>query len=162
MLGVERDPKIRALCKEGYEVVRQAEQSTLAPMRAFCPIWLDPLMTINGETFISDVMELAGLTNVFADRARRYPLAADLGSGPEKPAGDRDTRYPRITFEELATKNPEVVLLPDEPYVFGEEHKKLFSASHVTLVSGKDLCWYGAWSVRGLPRLVDVVRRLRT
>jgi ABC-type Fe3+-hydroxamate transport system substrate-binding protein len=145
---VERDPKIRALCKEGYEMLHETPKS----VRAFCPIWLDPLMTIHGETFISDMMELAGFENVFSDRKRRYPLAADLGDAPEKPAGDRDTRYPRVTFEEVASRSPEIVLLPDEPYAFTSDHQKLFSVRS-ELVSGKDLSWYGAWSMKGLPRL---------
>jgi hypothetical protein len=41
---------------------------------------MKPLMTLNGETFMNDVLSLAGAENVFADRARRYPLAADLGT----------------------------------------------------------------------------------
>ena len=36
-------------------------------------------MTIHGDTFISDMLDLCGAQNVFADRQRRYPLAADLG-----------------------------------------------------------------------------------
>lgn len=150
---VEGDPNVRALCKEGYEAVREAETQRREGHKTFCPIWLDPLMTIHGETFISDMMALAGFSNVFADRRRRYPLAADLAGAPEKAAGERDTRYPRVSFDEVRARAPDVVLLPDEPFAFGEEHKKLFDAKCVKLVSGKDLSWYGAWSVGGLTRL---------
>ncbi len=78
-------------------------------------------MTIHGDTFISDMLGLCGASNVFADRPRRYPLAADLGKAspfpPEKVA-DRDVRYPRVTLEEVSPRAPELVLLPDEPHPF--------------------------------------------
>ena len=37
-------------------------------------------MTINHDTFIHDMIETCGGTNIFASRERRSPLAADLGS----------------------------------------------------------------------------------
>jgi ABC-type Fe3+-hydroxamate transport system substrate-binding protein len=158
--------KPRELLKEGYEAIREAEQTAPSAIRAFCPIWLDPLMTIHGETFISDMMALSGAENVFADRKRRYPLAADLGAReplpPEETEG-RDLRYPRITWGELESRKPDVALLPDEPYAFAEKHVKLFAEHGIraVLVSGKDLCWYGAWSVKGLGRLRALVRSVR-
>jgi ABC-type Fe3+-hydroxamate transport system substrate-binding protein len=151
------DVKPKALIEEGYHAVREAEHRK-PHLRAFCPIWLDPLMTIHGETFISDMISLAGAENVFADRRRRYPLAADLGTAPalppEKTEG-RDDRYPRVDWHEIESRKPDLALLPDEPYAFGDEHVKLFAEHGIPsiLVSGKDLCWYGAWSVKGLPRL---------
>lgn len=153
----------RELLRESYDASARAEP---ARVRAFCPIWLDPLMTVHADTFVSDAMRHAGAENVFADRRRRYPLAADLGEAaalpPEKTAG-KDDRYPRVGWDEVLARRPDVALLPDEPYAFGEAHAALFRARGVpaVLVSGKDLCWYGAWSARGLPRLADAVRSCR-
>ena len=163
------------LLKRGYEVVREAEEARaqLSPLTTFCPIWMDPLMTINGDTFISDILDLAGAQNVFVDRQRRYPLAADLGKvkpfSAEKTAG-RDTRYPRVTLDEVATHAPELVLLPDEPHPFTEEDASVFRALAVPAAKsgavihtgGKDLCWYGAQTIEGLPRLRALVDRYRT
>jgi ABC-type Fe3+-hydroxamate transport system substrate-binding protein len=122
----------------------------------FFPIWKDPLMTIHGDTFISDVLALAGAANVFADRPRLYPLAADLGHAPPADQPGRDTRYPRITEEELAAKSPELVLLPDEPYAFDAEDEARFRTlcprAAVVRVDGKDFSWYGARSLEALPR----------
>jgi ABC-type Fe3+-hydroxamate transport system substrate-binding protein len=170
---VDRDPKVYALCKQAYEAVRDAEaaRKTKTPLRAFCPIWMDPLMTIHGATFISDMMDLAGAQNVFADRERRYPLAADLGkrapASSEKTA-ERDTRYPRVTMDEVVSRSPELVLLPDEPHPFSEEDANVFRAlaipaakKNVIRCSGKDLCWYGSRSAEGLTRvraLIDSAR----
>src|SRR5687767_12926551 len=47
----------------------EAHRRERPPVRVFAPIWMSPLMTINGETFISDTLDLAGAQNVFADRA---------------------------------------------------------------------------------------------
>ena len=174
ILRVERDPTVRALLKQGYEEIRAAEdaRSRIVPLRTFCPIWMDPLMTIHGATFISDMLDLVGAQNVFADRERRYPLAADLGKAkplpPDKTAG-RDTRYPRITMEEVVARAPELVLLPDEPHPFSEADAAVFRAlvipaakrGAVVRTGGKDLCWYGAQTIEGLPRLRALVDRFR-
>lgn len=171
---VERDAAVRTLLKQGYEVLREAEAARLrtVPLRTFCPIWMSPLMTVHGDTFISDVLDLAGASNVFADRERRYPLAADLGRAaplpPEKVEG-RDTRYPRVTMEEVAARAPELVLLPDEPHPFSEDDAEVFRAQEtpaaragaVVRTSGKDLCWYGARTIEGLPRVRALVDRFR-
>jgi ABC-type Fe3+-hydroxamate transport system substrate-binding protein len=161
---VQGDAAVKDLFRAGYEALRAAEQADARPLRTFCPIWMKPLMTIHGDTFISDMLDLCGAVNVFADRERRYPLAADLGHAqplpPEKTVG-RDTRYPRVTLEEVVARAPELVLLPDEPHPFSEEDAGEFRAldipaaraGAVVLTGGKDLCWYGARSVEGIPRL---------
>jgi len=160
---VEREPAVRDLLRGGYAVIRAAEQRTVTPLRAFCPIWMKPLMTLNGETFMSDVLALAGAENVFADRARRYPLAADVGDAPAMESEGRDTRYPRVTLEEVVSRAPDLVLLPDEPHPFGEEDAEVFRGAglRTAFTSGKDLCWYGARTVSGLPRVTALVDRLR-
>lgn len=171
---VEGDPKVRDMLRRGYNVVREAEaaRASHTPLRTFCPIWMKPLMTIHGATFISDMLDLAGAQNVFADRERRYPLAADVGGAaplpPEDVAG-RDTRYPRVTLDEVVARAPELVLLPDEPHPFSEEDADVFRSldipaakrNAVVRTQGKDLCWYGAWTVEGLPRLRELVDRYR-
>ena len=171
---VDGDPDIRDLLRRGYNVIREAEEArkTRVPLRTFCPIWMKPLMTINGETFISDVLDLAGAQNVFADRERRYPLAADLGGAPALPAEDvagRDTRYPRVTLDEVTARKPELVILPDEPHPFSEEDADVFrrleipaaERKAVVRTGGKDLCWYGAQTVFGLPRVRALVDQYR-
>ncbi len=169
---VNTDPAARALMKQAYEAHREAEaaRATIVPVRTFCPIWMDPLMTIHGATFISDMLDLVGAQNVFADRERRYPLAADLGKAkplsPER-VGDRDVRYPRVTMDEVNARAPELVLLPDEPHPFSDADAAVFRAQPtpaaardaVVRMNGKDLCWYGARSAEGIPRLRELVAR---
>jgi ABC-type Fe3+-hydroxamate transport system substrate-binding protein len=160
----------RSLVRGAYRALLEAEAARAGrrPVRAFVPIWMDPLMTVHADTFISDVLALVGAENVFADRERRYPLAADLGRAaplpPERVEG-RDTRYPRVTLDEVVARAPEIVLLPDEPHPFGEADAAVFRALDVPAArdgavhfcDGKDLMWYGARAVEGLGRLRALV-----
>lgn len=120
------------------------------PWPTFVPIWMDPLMTIHGDTFISDALRLAGGHNVFADRA-----------------GDRlDTRYPRISLDEVTARRPRLILLPDEPHEFSEADAEVFRAlpvsATVRFCDGKDLMWYGLRSIEGLTRIAQLVDDCRS
>jgi len=65
--------------------------------RGFVAVWKDPWMTLNRDTYAHDLLARAGIANVYADA---------------------DGRYPRVTLDEVAALDPELVLLPDEPYRF--------------------------------------------
>ena len=133
-------------------------------VRVFVPIWRDPWMTFDGGAFASDLLDLVGAVNVFADRPRRYPLAADLGRRAPL-SGDRvkgrDTRYPRVTLEEVTERAPELILLPDEPYEFGEVDAEALRAAGldatIAAVNGRDLFWYGARTTKGVDALRELV-----
>jgi len=169
-LPLGADAGVKRLLARGYEEYRVAEEARKGArrVRVFCPIWMKPLMTIHGDTFISDMLDLCGAENVFADRPRLYPLAADLGKAPPLPpdeVGARDVRYPRVTLDEVVARAPEIVLLPDEPHPFTEQDADVFRAldipaarsGAVVRMSGKDLCWYGARSVDGIARVRALV-----
>jgi len=143
----------KELVRRGYALGPRPEPT----LRAFMPIWMDPLMTLNADTFGSDMLSRVGIGNAFGDRLRLYPLAADLGKGPEAEATGRDVRYPRLSFEELAKRDPDLLVLPDEPYAFSaEDEAKLHAVvprARVVRVVGKDLFWYGAWAIDAIDRL---------
>jgi ABC-type Fe3+-hydroxamate transport system substrate-binding protein len=158
ILGTAGAPAAKDLLRRGYELVRALEVGRRSPgVPAFVPIWMDPLMTLNAETYGSDVLELAGARNVFGDRERLYPLTADLGKGPAIEATGRDVRYPRIRRDEITARAPSVIVLPDEPQVFTDadaaELAALAPAADLVRVSGKDMFWSGAWAIDGVPRL---------
>lgn len=165
-LGIAESPMAKTLIATAYHAHREAEKhrQEKPPVRVFIPIWMDPLMTVHEATFISDTLDLVGGQNIFADRPRRYPLAADLGQAPaltpDRVAG-RDTRYPRVTLDEVVARRPDVVLLPDEPHAFSEADADVFrkldipaaKSGRIVFCDGKDLMWYGARSFEGLERL---------
>ena len=172
IFGVAADADAKDLVERGYDALRGAETARAAatPLRTFCPIWMDPLMTIHGDTFVSDMLDLCGAQNVFADRVRRYPLAADLGKAvalPPEKVGDRDVRYPRVTTDEVVLRAPELIVLPDEPYAFREGDVAFFRSldtpaarrGAVVRASGKDVSWYGARSVDAIARSRELVGR---
>ena len=164
VLGLEREA--REVIAAAYHAVRRADDArgSQRPKRVFVPIWMNPLMTVHADTFISDLVDLCGGQNVFADRARRYPLAADIAGAaalPPERVGDRDTRYPRVTLEEVEARQPEVILLPDEPHPFTDQDAEVFRAldvpaarsGRIVKCDGKDLMWPGARSVQTLDRI---------
>lgn len=81
-----------AIAREAASVFRQ-RQAALAerysdqpPVRMFYQIWNSPLMTVNGEHLISDVMRLCGGENVFASLAQLAPsigVESVLAANPE-------------------------------------------------------------------------------
>lgn len=99
--------------------------------RFFCPIWRNPWMSFNRETFAHDLLLRAGGENV---------------------CGDASDRYPSIELATIAERAPEVILLPDEPYRFSAKHRDSLGplaetpamrAGRVRFVDGKALSWYG-------------------
>jgi ABC-type Fe3+-hydroxamate transport system substrate-binding protein len=87
---------------------------------AIVPIWRRPWMAVGCDTFAGDLLARLGVDNV-------------LASSPE--------RYPRFSIEKVPAVD--VVVLPDEPYVFtATDGPEAFLAPTV-LVSGRHLTWYG-------------------
>lgn len=158
IFGTATDPTVKALINRGVAVGKSRSETELSNGPAvFFPIWREPWMTCNGDTFGSDMVALAGGRNVFADRLRLYPLAADLGKEPAQDATGRDVRYPRITLAEVARRAPSIILLPDEPYAFAAAEAAELAAALPGVpqlaVDGKDLFWSGAWSIDAVARL---------
>jgi ABC-type Fe3+-hydroxamate transport system substrate-binding protein len=171
VLGVQdREPAL-SLIRRGYALFGAGDANAAAGSsrsaegpRAFVPIWMDPLMTLNADTFGSDVLAQVGIANAFGDRLRLYPLAADLGKTAPRDAGGRDVRYPRVTLDEVAARAPELVILPDEPHAFTAADEAVFRdalpGARIARVVGKDLFWYGAWTIDALDRLAGQLRTL--
>jgi ABC-type Fe3+-hydroxamate transport system substrate-binding protein len=116
-------------------------------LRVFCPIWKKPWMSFNADTYAHDVLRMLGYQNVFAAAGERYPMT---------------------TVGEALELRPDIVLLPDEPYAFGERDVEELRtvlpgslARRVLLVSGRDLHWYGVHMVRGLKSLAARLARVR-
>ena len=182
LFNVPQQGRTLAALERSYEITSQAAANMRA-VGVFCPIWRDPpaaegpavwWMTANRDTYLHDVLRICGGRNVFAERDRRYPLAADLD--PARPAGapeaTRDTRYPRVTLAEIVAAAPEVILLPSEPYPFSEADREELLACHdipavqderVYLLDGSWLTWPGtrlAQALADLPELLSPMTAL--
>ena len=153
------------------------EKATTARLSvpAFVPIWqgekedIGPwFMTFNYQTYANDVLAKVGGMNVFSGRQRRYPLEADLGTAEPEDPGDRDTRYPRVTLNEVIETKPDVILLPNEPYAFEESHKSQIEewladtpaveSGRVHLIDGTLLTWHGTRLAKAVAELPTYLR----
>ena len=137
----------------------------------FCPIWTradagtEWWMTFNGDTYSDDLLKVFGGKNIFADRERKYPLEADLGLTAAEPAGERDTRYPRVTLDEVREAQPQVIFLPDDPFNFDLSHKKILmeelkdtpAVQHkrIFFLDGTLVTWHGVRLGKALNDLPD-------
>lgn len=134
------------------EIARQDSLNPERPrVRVFCPIWRGPYMAVAGDTYAGDVIRMAGGANVF----EQHP---------------RGNRYPQVDLAEIAAADPQVILLPSEPYRFNSRHRdeiltlQSISAARegrVHLVDGRWLTWYGKRAAEGLAGLEALFDRAR-
>jgi ABC-type Fe3+-hydroxamate transport system substrate-binding protein len=125
----------------------EEEQSALAREPVARPffyaywIWKDPWMTVSDDTYVADLLRLAGGISVF---------------------GREEARYPSATPAESLARGAGVQFFPSEPYpfrrqrheslteqLFGKETPRLF-------VEGDDYCWHGARTMDGLKRMREL------
>jgi ABC-type Fe3+-hydroxamate transport system substrate-binding protein len=116
----------------------------IAPARVFCPVWRDPWMAVGAPTYADDLIHLCGGENVFAAHSER--------------------RYPRVTLAEVEAAQPEVVLLPDEPFAFTARDAAELArlrvpaavSGRIHLIDGTFVSWYGPRILRA----IELLRRL--
>ncbi len=109
-----------------------------APFRFACAIWKEPWMWCGGDTYVSDLVAAAGGRNVLA----------------------AESRYPRRTVDEIAALGPDVVFLPDEPYVFTAADAAAVRERFrvVGPFPGHLFTWHGTRTALGLRFLRDALR----
>jgi ABC-type Fe3+-hydroxamate transport system substrate-binding protein len=103
------------------------------PRRPFTfavPIWKKPWMWCGGDTYVSHLVESAGGTNVLA----------------------ASTRYPTMGLPAMLALHPEVIFLPDEPYLFtaGDAAELQGTARIVGPFPGHLFTWRGTRTLLGL------------
>ncbi len=130
----------RALGREAEAQARATELKTLLKARPRKPgpraltlIWRDPWMAAGPDTYVADLARQAGLTPI----------------GPD--------RYPALTEAEIEALDPDLILLPTEPYRFNARHQaelsKRFPRAQVNLVDGQAMTWYLSRTEEGLELL---------
>lgn len=93
-VGAPEAEAVLGSIERAYGRLREAEPERAR--RVFVPIWKDPYMSVGSDTYVHDVLRTCGGENVCGD----------------------STRYPVVSLKEVEDLEPEVVLLPDEPYPF--------------------------------------------
>ena len=112
------------LIEEINSVFNDVSQKEMIP--AAYLIWKDPYMSVGGDTFINDMMNKAGLYNVFGNMSR----------------------YPEISVAKLKASGCKMLLLSSEPYPFTQKHISELSALlpgiNIRLADGEMFSWYGS------------------
>ena len=86
VLGHEPQARAAASALRERLAMLRREHAAAAPVRVFYQVWSSPLMTINREQIVNDVIELCGGRNVFAALTPLVPLVsteAVLAADPE-------------------------------------------------------------------------------
>ncbi|MGH8775742.1 MAG: helical backbone metal receptor [Jiangellaceae bacterium] len=137
-VGPELDRLARVVGIDPEPLAEIAPDTGTARLRAFVPIWRRPWMTLNHDTYGSSLLASLGVANVFADEPDRYPTT-DLAAA--------------------ASRSPDVVLAPSEPYPFKERHRGELEAevAPVVFVDGQDLFWWGIRTPEARRRLERVL-----
>lgn len=113
----------------------EEKQENYPPKRTAYMIWREPWMSVGGDTYIHDVMKKYGLVNVF----------------------EEESRYPECDLDELADREPELVLLSSEPFPFKEKHmeeiRRVLPEAEIELVDGEWFSWYGSRMIEAFTKL---------
>ena len=114
--------------------------------RSLVFIWNDPLMTVTRDTYVDSVCRLFGFDNVVEYSETPYPVVGD---------------------EQIVALQPEVLLLPDEPYAFRDKHSHEIRArfpdipavreNRILLFNGMYLTWHGYGTLRALREFPKVL-----
>jgi ABC-type Fe3+-hydroxamate transport system substrate-binding protein len=107
-------------------------------LRYLALIWKGPYMAIGPDTFAHDLLAACGGTNPLPLRGGR--------------------RYPRLDERAIERLDPQLILLPTEPYPFGPAEREPLlrlrctaaRSGRVHVVEGELLTWYGPRMERAL------------
>ena len=111
----------------------------VAPFTFLCPIWKKPWMWCGGDTYASNLVESCGGRNLLRDRER----------------------YPAMDLDCAVALEPDVIFLPDEPYLFTDHDaaaiREASTARVIGPFPGHLVTWHGTRTIEGLRFLSDVL-----
>ena len=137
LLGSESAANAQAIAFERRAVALRARYTGLRAVSVFVEIWHQPLMTVNGEHLVSDVLRACGARNSFAD--------LQALAGP-------------VSLEQLLALNPDAILSAtgfDEDMVLWQRLRSLSAVrnARVLKVDPDHL-------MRATPRILDALEQI--
>lgn len=136
--------RAESIAREQESLLKGIKNSIKRRSTVLYLIWKNPYMTINKDTYIHSLIDAAGGINLTAESSGRYP---------------------EISLQEVVELNPEIILLPSEPYGFKEDDRREFLQikrlqatlnNQVRLINGEDTCWFGPRMSQGLSLLSKI------
>jgi ABC-type Fe3+-hydroxamate transport system substrate-binding protein len=141
---LDREPEsayLNHLIQSGFADLQQLAINNSFNKKVAYFIWKEPYMFAGKNTFIDDILRIAGFINVV-----------------ETP------RYPKLSLAELCGLSPEILFLSSEPYPFKEKHvmelKSLMPNTNVLMVDGEMFSWYGSRLLRSVEYLFHLQNAL--
>jgi ABC-type Fe3+-hydroxamate transport system substrate-binding protein len=128
-------------CEEraAERIAQLEEEIARAPREPFtfaCPIWKSPWMWCGGDTYVSGLVETAGGRNVLASL----------------------NRYPQLDLETVLEMKPDIVFLPDEPYLFlRDDAAQIRGPRVIGPFPGHLFTWHGTRTILGLQFLREAL-----
>jgi ABC-type Fe3+-hydroxamate transport system substrate-binding protein len=106
-----------------------AERNAVGAFTFAVPIWKKPWMWCGGDTYVSNLVESIGGRNVLRDLER----------------------YPSLTIDDVLALKPDIVFLPDEPYLFTDaDAGEIEGARVIGPFPGHLFTWHGTRTILGL------------
>ncbi|HEX7649034.1 MAG TPA: helical backbone metal receptor [Noviherbaspirillum sp.] len=135
-----REQQAEAMCAAFEQEYAALEATPKGPQQSllYC-IWKDPWMTVACDTYIANMMALAGWQSWQAPG---------------------DARYPSFQWSDAVAHAIDGVLLSTEPYRFTDVHADALEkqiGKPVQLVDGEMMSWYGSRAIRGLRYLRELI-----
>jgi ABC-type Fe3+-hydroxamate transport system substrate-binding protein len=98
----------------------------MPPRKVLYVIWRNPWMAVGSNTFIHEMLVHLGLVNCIANKPR----------------------YPELSLHDIASLQPDYILLSSEPFPFQQKHieemQEISPSSTIMLVDGEMFSWYGS------------------
>ena len=120
--------------QKGFSKISIAKKT----QRVLYLIWRKPYMAAGRSTFINEILKSQGLENCISEI---------------------DSRYPKLSKDQIKEYNPDKILLSSEPYPFKDKHmvelQSILPQANIELVDGELYSWYG-------PRLLKTAAYLAT
>ena len=108
--------------------------------RAFVPIWRRPWMSIGKDTFGSRLLEAMGITNI---------------------CSELESNYPEVDLSTVAEWQPDLIIVPSEPYEFDDAHLEGFAdIAPAVRIDGRDLFWWGVRTPKAMQRLHEQLAQI--
>ena len=139
--GIFRRPASADFLRESFVAARAALAEAVAqqPREAVLyPIWREPWMTVSRDTYIASMLAAAGWDTLPAEAS---------------------TRFPTFDWQAPWLAGVARVLLPSEPYAFGERDEAevaRLTGKPVQRVDGEMISWYGSRAIAGLRYLATL------
>ncbi len=121
----------------------QIHKKNIKPLKTAYFIWKDPYMLAGKNTFIDTMLSLNGFENI---------------------ALENEARYPALSLDTIAERNPQLILLASEPYPFKEKHRleiqKFFPRSLILNVSGEPFTWFGSYPLTAFDYFSEIRKKI--